>query len=244
MGGSNNDDNLIDLYAHEHFLAHKLLAEENPNDTKLVTAYTMMAFTRNDKNKENELLPEEYEEARISLSNLMKKKWQDKNYRSLQAQILKKRWEDPEYRKKQSESRTKLNYKIWEDENHRKNMGKKSKERWNNMSNEELKKQRESMKAISNKLWKDNEYIKRHCTPVFCIETQEYFLCQQDAVKKYHFSPSGLSSNLSGRQKSAGKHPITGEPLHWKKVTWDECKENISKVYHSDKINLLIPSED
>ena len=32
MNGDNSKDNLIDLYAREHFIAHKLLAEENPQN--------------------------------------------------------------------------------------------------------------------------------------------------------------------------------------------------------------------
>ena len=30
LGGTNNKDNLIDLYAKEHFEAHRLLSLENP----------------------------------------------------------------------------------------------------------------------------------------------------------------------------------------------------------------------
>ena len=43
-GGSDDKNNLIDLFAREHFIAHKLLAEENPDNDKLVYAYTCMAF--------------------------------------------------------------------------------------------------------------------------------------------------------------------------------------------------------
>lgn len=38
IGGSNNKDNLIDLYAKEHFIAHMLLAKENPTNEHLVYA--------------------------------------------------------------------------------------------------------------------------------------------------------------------------------------------------------------
>lgn len=31
-GGTNDKDNLIDLFAKEHFIAHKLLALENPDN--------------------------------------------------------------------------------------------------------------------------------------------------------------------------------------------------------------------
>lgn len=43
IGGSDDDDNLIDLYAREHFEAHKLLALENPENDSLVYAWWMMA---------------------------------------------------------------------------------------------------------------------------------------------------------------------------------------------------------
>lgn len=68
MGGSNEKENLIDLYAREHFVAHKLLAQENPDNDKLVYAWTCMAFTKNDVTYECEITPEEYEEAKKTLS--------------------------------------------------------------------------------------------------------------------------------------------------------------------------------
>jgi len=49
LGGADTQDNLIDLYAHEHFIAHKLLALENPDELKLVQAYNIMAFSHNKK---------------------------------------------------------------------------------------------------------------------------------------------------------------------------------------------------
>lgn len=39
MGGGDKEENLIDLYAKEHFIAHKLLAEENPGNYKVFRAY-------------------------------------------------------------------------------------------------------------------------------------------------------------------------------------------------------------
>ena len=44
----------------EHFIAHKLLAEENPNNFKLVYAYAAMAFASNEYQERYELTPEEY----------------------------------------------------------------------------------------------------------------------------------------------------------------------------------------
>lgn len=239
IGGNDKNDNLIDLYADEHFIAHKLLAEQYPDNIKITNTYIMMAFVKNPNQPRKQLTPEEYEKARKTFSSSMKERWKDPEYRSLQSRINRERWKNPEYRKLQSENRTRLNYEMWKDECFRKKMGEKSKARWENASADELKKRKESMQNISNMLWENVEYIKKHCTPVFCLETQEFFLCQQDAIKKYHISASGLSSHLSGRQKSAGKHPKTRKPLHWRKSTWEECELNSSFVCHSDRINLL-----
>jgi hypothetical protein len=65
MGGTDEDTNLIELFAKEHFIAHKLLAQENPENEKIVYAYTMMAFAKNEKQERYELTPEEYEEAKV-----------------------------------------------------------------------------------------------------------------------------------------------------------------------------------
>lgn len=66
-GGTNNENNLIDLYAKEHFEAHRLLALENPDNKKLVSAWWMMSHIKgSDKQELYELTPDEYEEARIA----------------------------------------------------------------------------------------------------------------------------------------------------------------------------------
>ena len=66
MNGGNNKDNLIDLYASKHFIAHKLLAEENPQNYQLKYAYwNMCQCTGRDGQDKYIPTPEEYEEARI-----------------------------------------------------------------------------------------------------------------------------------------------------------------------------------
>lgn len=52
---------------------------------------------------------------------------------------------------------------------------------------------------------------------VFCIETGETFTCMMDAARKYELKTSaGIGQCCIGKAKSAGKHPITKQPLHWK----------------------------
>ena len=43
IGGTDEKENLIDLYAREHFIAHKLLAKENPHNQSLQCAWWMMS---------------------------------------------------------------------------------------------------------------------------------------------------------------------------------------------------------
>lgn len=69
IGGGNEKENLIDLYAREHFEAHRLLALENSNVKELIYAWWCMS-TANGKYTDDiyKLTPEEYEEIRIIYS--------------------------------------------------------------------------------------------------------------------------------------------------------------------------------
>lgn len=78
MGGTNDKENLIDLFAQEHFIAHKLLAEENPHNIKLTEAYNIMAFVKNKHQQRYQITPEEYEEARKMVSNSRKELYKNK----------------------------------------------------------------------------------------------------------------------------------------------------------------------
>ena len=79
MGGTDDEDNLIDLFAKEHFEAHRLLALENPDDDKLVYAWSCMAFANNNYEDRYELSADEYEEIRKLLSVTMKNKFVGEN---------------------------------------------------------------------------------------------------------------------------------------------------------------------
>ena len=71
LGGNNDESNLIDLFAREHFIAHKLLAHECPNNINLVYAWGCMAWQKNKNQERVKVSPKEYEEARKALSNVM-----------------------------------------------------------------------------------------------------------------------------------------------------------------------------
>ena len=49
IGGGNEEENLIDLYAREHFEAHRLLALQNPENERLIYAWYMMGAANNNQ---------------------------------------------------------------------------------------------------------------------------------------------------------------------------------------------------
>ena len=53
------------------------------------------------------------------------------------------------------------------------------------------------------------------CRPVYCPELNQRFWGATEAEELYGINRTYISACLSGAQKTAGKHPETGEPLHW-----------------------------
>ena len=90
MDGTNDESNLIDLFAREHFEAHRLLALENPDNIKLVYAWRMMSIVKDPNQDRYIITAEEYEESRIIFSKI-------------QSEISKQMWKDDQRRKRHSE---------------------------------------------------------------------------------------------------------------------------------------------
>ena len=53
---------------------------------------------------------------------------------------------------------------------------------------------------------------------VYCPELNEAFWGVSEASVKYNLDQGTLSKCCNGQRKSCGKHPVTGEPLHWEWV--------------------------
>lgn len=98
MNGTDDENNLIDLFAKEHFIAHKLLAQENPENYKLMYAWWMLAHI-----DDREITPEEYKEARIAFSYKMKTRTFSEEHRRKIGEANKGRQYTDEWRRKQSE---------------------------------------------------------------------------------------------------------------------------------------------
>ena len=65
---------------------------------------------------------------------------------------------------------------------------------------------------------KEDSKYRHSIRKVRCITTGEEFECITDAEKEYKLSQGNIGKVCRGKAKSAGKHPITGEPLHWEFV--------------------------
>ena len=63
--------------------------------------------------------------------------------------------------------------------------------------------------------------------PVYCYELHEYFWGAEEVKQKYGINSSSVTQccKKHGNRYSAGKHPVTGEPLHWDYV--DQISEYI-----------------
>jgi hypothetical protein len=53
---------------------------------------------------------------------------------------------------------------------------------------------------------------------VYCPELNEEFWGAKEAHEKYGVCVSSISQCIGGKLGHAGKHPITGEKLHWVKI--------------------------
>lgn len=66
-------ENIIRLYPREHFCVHKILAEDNPNNNKIVSAWCMMAFPKtNTQQRDFPISEDEYARLRIMFGNIRK----------------------------------------------------------------------------------------------------------------------------------------------------------------------------
>ncbi len=234
-GGTDNKNNLIDLFAKEHFIAHKLLAEENPDDDQLVYAYAIMAFAKDKNQQRYELSPEEYENARIiraknfvggknpSARQVIRLK-DEKIYSTVRDCCIDNNINNSTMWERLRQHRDFMYYNEWLD-----------------MSDDE----RENIKAID---WNVIQHRNRsdaakkagnggstkcsietrikiglankgkHNIAIYCPELNEEFESIKDAAYKLGINRTSIGCCLNGKQKHAGKHPVTGELLSWVKL--------------------------
>lgn len=217
-GGTNDEENLIDLYAREHFIAHKLLALENPDNKGLTHAWICMAFPNREYQQRYELTPEEYENARIALSIAMSGE-NNPNY-GKQTWIKGKHWSE-EVRAKMSESR-KGKY-IGENNPM---FGKPSANKGKHLSKETREKQSESGKHAWTEERRQKQSGKNN--PMFGKKhTDESRVKQSVAIKV-----SWTKERREEQSKIMSETRIGENNPMWGKYHSEETREKISKSCH------------
>ena len=222
MGGKNDEDNLIDLYAKEHFIAHKLLASENPSNNSLVYAWSCMSFSKTKDQKRYELTPEEYEDAKKALSKAMTGKVMSDEAKEKMSKRAKERLQDktnhPMYGTHRCGEDNPFYGKRHTEESKKKMSGSTVGSYVGDKNPMYGKHHTENTRNKMSQNHADFSHENHpRSMPVYCIELNEVFWGATDAQNKYGISYSTISACCKHKKGygSAGKHPENGEKLHW-----------------------------
>lgn len=217
VGGTDEEENLIDLYAREHFIAHKLLAEENPNNNKLVYAWTMMSWAKREDQYRYEVTPEEYEDAKKALSllssQLGKERWSipennpmfgkhhSEEFKQKQSERAKARFQNPEERKRLSEL-AKNRSDEWHEKQRKSHIGLQAGDK-NPMFG---RKHTEESKRKNSESHKGMYVGEKHpmAKAVICLETMQIYGAVLIASNKTDICESSIRKCCYGEIKQAG----------------------------------------
>jgi hypothetical protein len=204
MGGNDDEDNLIDLFAREHFVAHQLLAKENPDNSLLLHAWWMMCQTKQSTQDRYVPMPEEYEDARIALSKTL-----SKSFAGSGNPMFGRRGEQSPFFgiPRSEETRRKIANAL----------------RGRSYDGEYRGSGRHSgythSKETKRKISESHSGSKNYnIRMVYCPELDEYFWGAKEVEEKYGIDHGNIARCCNGKYKSAGKHPITGQKLTWQYI--------------------------
>ena len=233
LGGNNTKDNLIDLYAHEHFEAHRLLALENPKHRGLCYSWFRMSHYHRVK-----CTAKEYEETKLAYDMFLKEhpevifkpdvageknpmwgKTHSDEYKARLRATMKGEGNHFYGKKHTEETRKKISnavkgknhpfYGTHRSEETRRKIGDGNRGKVIPME------QRQKIKE-------NHADVKRGKHPqarkVYCVELDKIYDCIRDAEEELQMASGHICRCCQGKRKSAGKHPITNEKLHWEYV--------------------------
>lgn len=161
------------------------------------------------------------------------KMWENEEHKKYISQVMKEKWQEEEYRNKQMEYRKNNPHTISEDGRKRISEARKKYIQEHGTPTQGIGHTEETKEKIrQSKLGEKNPMYGKHHTEeqkqkvreklgkkVQCIETGQIFNSRAEAAQWCGLAKgSSISANLSGKKKSAGKHPETGEKLHWKNI--------------------------
>lgn len=219
MDGNDNEENLIDLYAREHFEAHRLLALENPNNNSLIYAWHMMSVMNDNEQRNYEITAEEYEEARIAHSKACRERMAGENnpmYGKTSAMYGKHHTE--ETKRKLSEAKRGENNPMYgrsgeKAPNYGKQWSEETREKFlaaNSGENHWMYGKRHSEETK-----KKMSMARKDKKTVICTTTGAVYESFAEAERQTGIYYIGILNCCKGKSKSAGKDPTTGEKLIW-----------------------------
>lgn len=221
LNGTDDENNLIWLYAQEHFYAHKLLALENPHHSGLQFAFWNMCQCGKSKRKEalkDVVTAQEYELARIAHIKEMSQRNSGENnpmygkFKELSPMYQKHHSDKAKAKMSSYQSNRTKEHKEKLIKNHADVSGSNNPNYGKPMSEEQKKKISEARKGKYT--GEDHPFA----TKIQCVETQENFPSIKSAVNWCGGNPH-INDCINGKRKSAGRHPVTGERLHWVRIT-------------------------
>lgn len=205
LGGNDTDNNLIWLYAEEHYYAHKLLALENPHEKKLQYAWWNMCHCQGRGDK-RDFIPsaEEYAQARHAFIKNMS--GENNPYYGHSGE--KATWYGKTHSK---ESREKISKA-------RKAKGKKEKSKPTIQFTEQQK------RLMSEHHYDCSGSNNPRAKAVRCVETGQIFGTAKEAGEYYNLTPSNPGSTIRRACKvgsTSGFDTVLNIPLHWEYINED-----------------------
>jgi hypothetical protein len=96
LGGSDRQENLVDLTAREHYIAHQLLMKIHPSSVALARAANMMAHSPTGARIGNRIYGWIKARAGFATAEMNRKNWANEEYREKAAERRKAFWSKPE----------------------------------------------------------------------------------------------------------------------------------------------------
>ena len=221
-----------DNFEHIIILTGLSAEEANLKEQELISFYktTQKEFGYNLQKGGNNRIINESTRKKLSFSTT--NRWKDPEFQKYFSDLMKQKWQDPAYREKVFKAKMGKSHISEEGKKRISEARKKYIEEHGTPTqgkgHSEIAKQkiRESKLGEKNPMYgkttsdKQKQVMKAiMSSPVMCIETQQIFPSRKEAAEWCGLkSSSGISEYLAGRKKSAGKHPITKEKLHWQNV--------------------------
>lgn len=133
-------------------------------------------------------------------------------YKQKQAKMMSELWKTEEYREKQRDSWT---------EERKEELSKRTKENWKNDKYRE--KISKAQSEYRKKDWQDPAFRRKMCVQVQCVETGRIFESIKEAAEWCGVKSNTLCAALKSKTHQSGKHPESGQKLHW--IRLDEVRE-------------------